>query len=1293
MELSPGPLQAVSHSAAYLVRNLVDDVPLSADGQATGVRITCVEFWNSNLYIGTSAAEILHFVLIPPDSSDGNNALPNFILASRLQPTSSTSSSANSSPPGVQQILLLPSVNRACILCNNTLTFYSLPELSPAFASQKPISCVWVGGVDQNALDALLAGDDAPSSPSSAGDGVVIMMCLRRFIRLVRIGEEPRKVRDLEFGGCLAAARRDTFACVADSRAYALLDVVQQQKIPLFGISSLDEEAAAPAAGGLSQDISGGTHGVSRSASSASATAGGISRGATPAPAERGGHSGYGHGRSSSLGIFSSGRESSPAPQPQRPASQNRYGFDVPESFSRIQSPRPSTSQERRPGGAEQHSPATGTSRAATPRAGSPDKPTHQHQQSADAAASAGDQTAASSQQQQQLQQQDKPPLPPPKPFTPLKPHIVSPHPSEFLLTTGTARDEPGMGLFVNLEGDLVPRGTLEFGSYPDAIVADGEGMLPDPSASTPSLGASGGLQPGASGEEGYVIAAMQRKCAGDGVEGRWKNGVEIHRWDVGPADEGAGKEWLDLSGLGAGQAPEAAEGDEAGRPPPLGIRTVVARNEITVPEIGEKLSLKRLRLGGTSDTTPKGEAEKRREKEEADFTSRLCKFQSRIVLWAGPAVYCLVRNPLVLRLDAQLLAAESSATAASGDAPRAIAPDRALVEQLLADIRDREPPHTEAEFLGLSYVRQKASVLLFADLLIRTAAGTVVSDRDREATEQALVTGEVDPRVIIALLPALREEVVEGSAGIWIQGGLRELLERFLRQGDVVEKLVFDTGDDDRSTPFYRNIVPLVRRYLTLWRRKKGNPSIPDGPAVFASVDASLLRLLLRLDARSPRGPAVAGSVRQELNAVVDGGVGVDSASREDDAACFARCVTLLERSRRLYVLSRLYQSRKSAANVLETWRRILDGEPDEGGEFTDGGDMELRKYLGKIRDRATVAEYGAWLARRNPALGVQVFADDGSRVKWAPEEAVEVLKEKAPGAVKELLEYLVFGKKMSRYADDLVGYYLDVVVGELERSNEAKTTLLQTYETYRALRPPKPTYRQFIADNAISAEWWHARLRLLQLLGSTPSITFDVATLLARLQPHEAALVPEMIVLNARRDRHDEALRLLTHGLADFDTAIAYCLHGGRAGGAFRVPGGSIPSAPSSSAGAGAGAADAGADDELPTREEQSGLFAALLREFLALEDLGDRLAQTGQLLERFGAWFDVGEVLALVPPEWSVDVVAGFLLSALRRLVRERSESAVVKELCKAANLRASAAVVEKVERLGPAVEREG
>jgi hypothetical protein len=729
----------------------------------------------------------------------------------------------------------------------------------------------------------------------------------------------------------------------------------------------------------------------------------------------------------------------------------------------------------------------------------------------------------------------------------------------------GTAPLEPGVGMFVNLDGEVV-RGTIEFATFPDSLVVDGKGV--DLSISQ----AAGEVQ-----EEGYVLAVVRRQI-GEFLG----HDVEIQRWDIDPGEETAQKEWLGIAARTHGVANHSANASKT-----LGIRSTVTQTEISLPEITEKLSMKMVDLLRPNHETG-NEAHVKRETEEAEFVSRLCKTDARITLWVGNEVFWMVRNPLLLRLDARLRLAQANSTGREAQ----IQPQRELVAALINDIRGLKS-QTELEFFTLTYIRQKAAMLLFMDLILQTISGVLAPEHDKRATEEILVESEVDPRIVLTFLPTIRDEVLQGPDGIWVQGGLKELLEQFITQNDLSRM------PTDPAGCYGDNLLHLVRRYLIFWRRKKGNPSVTDGRHVFPTVDAALLHIMLLLDSKTPYGPATGGSTRAELNSVVDAGV-----------ESFDRAIELLEQFKRLYVLSRLYQSRKMSAKVLETWRRIISGEEDAGGEFTDG-ELELRIYLSKLRNRQLVEEYGTWLANRNPKLGVQVFADDNSRTTWAPPDALRILREKAPAAVKEYLEHLVFGKKQPQHINELIAYYLDIVLDKLENSEESRATLATTYVSYRALRPPKPTYRQFIAETADDGDWWQSRLRLLQLLGGNQGAasSYDVSKILARLEPYEQELVPEMVILNGRQGRHEEAIRLLTHGLGDFDMAISYCLRGGS----------SIFGSTS----------DGVSREVLPTREEQAKLFGHLLQEFLRIEDVMDRIERTGELLERFGAWFDVAYV----------------------------------------------------------------
>lgn len=268
------------------------------------------------------------------------------------------------------------------------------------------------------------------------------------------------------------------------------------------------------------------------------------------------------------------------------------------------------------------------------------------------------------------------------------------------------------------------------------------------------------------------------------------------------------------------------------------------------------------------------------------------------------------------------------------------------------------------------------------------------------------------------------------------------------------------------------------------------------------------------------------------------------------------------------------------------------------------------------------------------------------------------------------------------TQYANDLVSYYLDTVLSVLQSDPAARASLSESYSTYRALRPPKPTYMNFITANIPSEPWWQTRLRLLQLLGggsstqfssmssSTPNLTYSIPAVLARIEPFQNELVSESIILDGLQGRHQEALRLLTHGLGDYDSAVRYCLFGG-------------PRSTSST----------GALTEFAERPRQSELFRHVLDEFLRIEDPTERLEHTCDLLARFSSWFDVREVLELVPDDWSVEIMSVFLGHVFRTLVSQTREVRVERALSAGLNLRVGTEYIEGVEKMGGWLEDDG
>ncbi|KAL3468141.1 hypothetical protein BJX64DRAFT_84976 [Aspergillus heterothallicus] len=1148
-------------AAPYVFRPLFDQVPVAADDAQEDVHITCVEYWNDNLYIGTSAAEILHFVCLPADPSD-ESAEPTFILASRLP----IPFSQKDAQLGIQQILLLPTVNKACVLCNGTATFYMLPELSPAFGGNTKVNnCRWIGGLDLN------LGVEEPENP-------VVMIATQNRIMLVKIGDGARLVRNIDYPGSLTFSRRGIISCVADTRTYSLLDVEHQQKIPLFPISFADEMIDSSAAEDASR-----TSPLSTSPASDSRS----------------------HGRSSSLNTLAG------MLQPPRTSSNERSRSLTPEP-SESGTPRRSISRER----GESTSPRLSSDSA---------RPS--------------------------VADENKKPLPPlPKQsFSELRPHILSPTSSEFLLIRGSDEKEPGVGMFVNVDGDVV-RGTLTFHRYPKSIVidkGDETNLIQSPENTKDEL----------------VLAVIESD-----QDGQTRKFLEVQPWDVDPAEADDHKSWVEIPSMQDEQAKN------------VGICHTISSTQIEIQDLGKLLRVVRLKTPALSSNTPTADPrteasieqlqkekelfesqdltdsdvskksadwEAERNAEEAKIVHQMGKTQSSMVMWAGNTIWRIVRNPLTAQLDNVLQSAREAGK--SG-----LTLDRDVIWGII-ELAQQTEPKSESEFLGLNYLKQKASLLLLGDLLFmepRARTNAVI-----DTTERALIIGEIDPRIVMILIPILRGETLQSAQGIWVYAGLAETAEDYLRQTEKSDKSLesFDEG-----------VLNMIKRFLRSWQQKRGYASIPDEAYVFDSVDAALLRLLLEQVSRMTKEQLLSSSLRVELNKLVDHWKGN-----------FDRAVALLEGSHRLYVLSRLYQSRKMSGHVLKTWRRIIEGEQDISEITPADIEGQVRRYLARIKDVQLVEEYGSWLAQRNPQLGIQVFADTTSRVLLDPPDVVTLLKERAPNAVQEYLEHLVFSKNFTQYADDLLQYYLDTVLSVLESSSDARASLSDSYSTYRALRPPKPTYMNFITENCPSDPWWKSRLRLLQLLGGgnstqftstpAPALNYSIPVVLARIEPFQNELVSESIILDGLQGRHREALRLLTHGLGDYDAAARYCLFGG-------------PRSTSS----------AGAPLEFAGKSRQTELFQYLLDEFLQIRDPSERIERTSDLLARFAAWFDVRQVLSIIPDDWSVDILNGFLAHVFRVLVSESREVRIERALSAGQNLRVTAEYISSMEKVGGWVE---
>ncbi|EWC44434.1 hypothetical protein DRE_06802 [Drechslerella stenobrocha 248] len=1144
--LAAGSTDAVERAAPYILQKLVDDLPLDT-GEQHNVKVNCVDIWGDHLYVGTSAGEILHFMKVPAEPGEQSQ----YIFAFRL-PLSPPPAKLET-PLGVQQILLLGPVERAAVICNNQLSFYTLPELSPVATKLKDVS--WVA-VDENdrALRGLIPEVEAEDRDPR---GVVVFVGQRKLIRLLRVGTEVRLIRDVSFPQSLDCSLRRHRACLANTQNYALVDVNDNKMIPLPAM----RQTSSPVELEVPRSISPNPQG------------------------QRLAGAGRGHSRAGSLTT---------------PAGHSPAHSDA---GSRAESPVPRRSQDG----------ATGL------RAGTP-QPTVQS---------------------------------PPTPI--LSPNVASPNSNEFLVTTGTELDEPGVGMFFDVNGEPVPRGTLEFTRYPKRILIDGSWVIAIVGGEHPiechrledlgttSSGVYGPVKQRLplpnenSGQSENLTVGVSRTV---GVEfgaipkvARLLKLVKLNITERTPSRRNRSSVPTEpLSTITKLPSPEEDAAEDFHEAEVSG--EVEALPDSVPSSIPEEAVVESAPEYLSSDEAD--ESDRKRNAEEELIANRISMASSHLVLTRGNKIYTLLETPMVLQMDSQL--PQSIEAASTRDVP--------LILRCLAAVQNIEPA-TEARFHELGFIRQKLGLLLLGICL--TSAGSVSQDTLNQ-TNVALREGGVDPRLVVALFgPSFRKEIIvdKKSNGLWVYGGIQDLLRALL-----YEKR--NTPITDRSTLLF------LGQYLKDWRKKRGLESVPDKEQVFATIDAAYLRVLLILDQTTvkptPQLDGIERAIRQDLYNLVDSGI--------DDSA---KTIATLEEFDRLFVLSRLYAKQKHYRGVLATWRRILaKGDGTENGEFPDG-ELIVKDYLKRIKDPAVVEEYGGWLARRNPKLGVQFFTDETSKVQFPPETVIRILKVDAPYAVKDYLEHLVVQKKNVAFADDFIALFLDQMIADLENNPTLKEDVHLTTEFYRALHPPKPTYSEFLNDNTRGEEWWRSRAMLLDFLsGGTP---YNVEGVAAKVTPWKDVLIAEMVIFYSKEHKHEEVLKILCHSLQDFDTAINYCLYGSLSIFQRSRISRPVPALP---------------------REEQSKMLNILLVEFLNISDYETRLEQTSSLLDRFGGWLDVQHVLNVIPDNWSVQLLSGFLISALRELVKVKNEKKVELALLRSLNIKVTGEFIDKCDEIGPRIE---
>ncbi|KAL9546656.1 hypothetical protein MBANPS3_006557 [Mucor bainieri] len=176
-------------------------------------RIDSVGAWDSDLYCGTSEGAVLHYSL-------DDNSSPDKSFSTRLENTIHLGLGKKS----VERILLIPQVSKAVVLCDSTLSFFSLPFFDPIPASFiqpiKGVSCF---------------SHDIGEEGRIGEDGTVELAVIkRRAIQIYKIGESMHLKKELPLAdGAIALTRHSRILYLADAHNYKLINL-QQSSVTLL---------------------------------------------------------------------------------------------------------------------------------------------------------------------------------------------------------------------------------------------------------------------------------------------------------------------------------------------------------------------------------------------------------------------------------------------------------------------------------------------------------------------------------------------------------------------------------------------------------------------------------------------------------------------------------------------------------------------------------------------------------------------------------------------------------------------------------------------------------------------------------------------------------------------------------------------------------------------------------------------------------------------------------------------------------------------------------------------------
>ncbi|CAG8574593.1 9361_t:CDS:10 [Ambispora gerdemannii] len=628
-----------------------------------------------------------------------------------------------------------------------------------------------------------------------------------------------------------------------------------------------------------------------------------------------------------------------------------------------------------------------------------------------------------------------------------------------------------------------------------------------------------------------------------------------------------------------------------------------------------------------------------------------LATVPTRIIIAARDSILALAPSPLILQVDSLLDANRIEEGLAYADE---------AVSRLTDNVHRKRMQHE------LNYIYQKSGFILIGETLFDIA-------RD------SLDRGHTDPRVVIGLFPDLKR-LVDKDCSLHVYAGVKVILDRLGSIDDVVFKSLIKNYEPHikpnvQSSPATQGLRKqllahaneMLQKYLTKDRENRKSSKGPLSELdrnILKAVDNALVQLYTTSDSKEP----------------------LISLLKDENECSLEDCEHILSNYGKYYALSLLYQSKKQYAKTLKIWQQMMNNEkPDP--DFKDGL-KQMADLLTQTDDSDLVWEYASWIISKDQILGAQICIRPNLRKPLIvePNKVIEALGSVGYEGLTMYLEHLVLQRKSEEesHHTKLLLLYIGEILRELEKDEDKSKLIKLTKEFQYISKNSSMTYISFLSNRPSDDGISHARLKAIMFM-QQQSTRYEGKAILEKLLESKQDLYPELAIIYGKLNEHEKSLHILVDQLKDYRGAEAFCLYAGRMIGINRKTSELLSPAKLKRQ---------TADNQRILEDKRliglrKALFLKLLKVYLGMKNGDDSVDQIVDLLNKQASYFDIVEVLRLLPEVWSIEMLSEFLIRSLRQSYHDYRESQILKGLLRGENMMVNSELYKAYDEVGPIV----